>query len=94
MRASEIESRVGQVTLEIETSGWDETSSSYMEEMSVRYVIVFLIVAVLVLVVGMALAVIASDTDDWNKEFDDRDQEAYLRKWNEQHKKQKDHTCR
>ena len=49
---------------------------------------------VLVLVVGMALAVIASDTDDWNKEFDDRDQEAYLRKWNEQHKKQKDHTCR
>ena len=43
-----------------------------MEEMSVRYVIVFLIVAVLVLVVGMALAVIASDTDDWYKELDDR----------------------
>lgn len=85
---------MGQVTVGIETSGWDETSSSYMEEMIVRYVIVFLIVAVLVLVVGMALAVIASDTDDWNKEFDDRDQEAYLRKWNEQHKKQKDHTCR
>ena len=85
---------MGQVTVEIETSGWDETSSSYMEEMNVRYVIVFLIVAVLVLVVGMALAVIASDTDDWNKEFDDRDQETYLRKWNEQHKKQKDHTCR
>ena len=85
---------MGQVTVEIETSGWDETSSSYMEEMIVRYVIVFLIVAVLVLVVGMALAVIASDTDDWNKEFDDRDQEAYLRKWNEQRKKNKDHTCR
>ena len=65
-----------------------------MEEMIVRYVIVFLIVVVSVLVVGMALAVIASDTDDWNKEFDDRDQETYLRKWNEQHKKQKDHTCR
>ena len=65
-----------------------------MEEMSVRYVIVFLIVAVLVVVVGMALAVIASDTDDWYKELDDREQEAYLRKWNEQHKKQKDHTCR
>jgi hypothetical protein len=60
-----------------------------MEEMSVRYVIVFLIVAVLVLVVGMALAVIASDTDDWNKEFDDRDQEAYLRKWNEQQRKKR-----
>jgi hypothetical protein len=85
---------VGQVTAGIETSGWDERSSSYMEEMIVRYVIVFLIVAVLVLVVGMALAVIASDTDDWNKEFDDRDQEAYLRKWNEQRKKNKDHTCR
>ena len=84
---------MGQVTVGIENSGWDERSSSCMEEMSVRYVIVFLIVAVLVLVVGMALAVIASDTDDWNKEFDDRDQEAYLRKWNEQRKKRKDHTC-
>ena len=83
---------MGQVTVEIETSGWDERSSSYMEEMIVRYVIVFLIVAVLVLVVGMALAIIASDTDDWNKEFDDRDQEAYLRKWNEERKK--DHSCR
>lgn len=83
---------MGQVTVGIENSGWDERSSSSMEEMSVRYVIVFLIVAVLVVVVGMALAVIASDTDDWNKEFDDRDQEAYLRKWNEERKK--DHSCR
>ena len=57
-----------------------------------RYVIVFLIVAVLVLVVGMALAVIASDTDDWYKELDDREQEAYLRKWNEERKK--GHSCR
>lgn len=58
-----------------------------MEEMTVRYVIVFLIVAVIVLVVGMSLAVISSDTDEWNKELDDRDQEAYLRKWNEQRRK-------
>ena len=58
-----------------------------------RNVLVVLIVAVRVLGVGMALAVIATDTDDWNKEFDDRDQEAYLRKWNEQ-RKHKDHTCR
>ena len=49
-----------------------------------KYVVVFLIVAVLVLVVGMSLAVISSDTDDWNKELDDREQAAYLRKWNEQ----------
>lgn len=49
-----------------------------------KYVIVFLIVAVLVLVFGMSLAVISSDTDDWNKELDDREQAAYLRKWNEQ----------
>jgi hypothetical protein len=58
-----------------------------MEEMTVRYVIVFLIVAVIVIVVGMSLAVISSDTDEWNKELDDRDQEAYLRKWNEQRRK-------
>ena len=58
-----------------------------MEEMTVRYVIVFLIVAVIVIVVGMFLAVISSDTDEWNKELDDRDQEAYLRKWNEQRRK-------
>jgi hypothetical protein len=63
-----------------------------VEEMTVRYVIVFLIVVVSVLVVGMALAVIASDTDDWYKEYDDRDQEAYLRKWNEQRKKKKDRS--
>ncbi|MCR4751138.1 MAG: hypothetical protein K5852_02450 [Eubacterium sp.] len=57
-----------------------------------RYVIVFLIVVVFILVVGMALAFIASDTDDWYKEFDDCDQEAYLRKWNEQQKKKKDRS--
>lgn len=66
--------------------------SPHVEEMIVRYVIVFLIVAVLVLVVGMALAVIASDTDDWYKEYDDRDQEAYLRKWNEQRKKKQNRS--
>ncbi len=66
--------------------------SPHVEEMIVRYVIVFLIVVVSVLVVGMALAFIASDTDDWYKEYDDRDQEAYLRKWNEQRKKKQNRS--
>lgn len=57
-----------------------------------RYVIVFLIVAVIVLVVGMSLAVISSDTDEWNKELDNRDQEAYLRKWNEQRRNRSKHS--
>ena len=60
-----------------------------MEEMILKYVIVFLIVVAFVLVAGMSLAVISSDADDWHKELDDREQEAYLRKWNEQQRKKR-----
>ncbi len=62
---------------------------SRMEEMILKYVIVFLIVVAFVLLVGMSLAVISSDADDWHKELDDREQEAYLRKWNEQQRKKR-----